>query len=257
MKFYTWCNNSKSNKIQRLLDSAKLQNINVETIGEGRDVHEGGKLNGKNIWLYEKVCELDENEIIVCTDSFDVIYLTNADEIKQKFLKMNMPIVYSGSCGLTHQDAHFLEYYKKLGKGKHYKFLNSGALIGYAKNIKEKFEVIFEYCQSDLDESASYNQGRVGKYIAENPNKVKLDYDCEIFWTDINFCLKCPQKHSHPKWIRYAISELKNKILVNGRMLSPFTNTNPCIYHCPNPKNTSAIISTAWDYIKSNGVLSK
>ena len=91
MKFYTWCNNSKSDKIQRLLDSAKLQNIEIETIGGGRDIHEGGNYNGKNLWLYEKVCELDENEIVVCTDSFDVIYLTNADEIKQKFLKMNTP----------------------------------------------------------------------------------------------------------------------------------------------------------------------
>tara|TARA_B100001093_G_scaffold471106_1_gene493117 strand:- start:90 stop:602 length:513 start_codon:yes stop_codon:yes gene_type:complete len=170
---------------------------------------------------------------------------------------MNAPIVYSGSCGLTHQDPHFLEYYKKMGKGKHYKFLNSGALIGYAKNIKEKFEVIFEYCQSDLDESATYNQGRVGKYIAENSNKVKLDYDCEIFLTDVNFCSRCPRKHGHPKWVRYAISKLKNKILVNGRMLSPFTNTNPCIYHCPNPKKTNVIIKTAWEYVKNNGVPSK
>jgi hypothetical protein len=257
MKFYTWCNNSKSDKIQRLLDSAKLQNIDVDTIGEGRDVHKGGNLNGKNLWLYEKVCELDENEIVVCTDSFDVIYLTNADEIKQKFLKMNAKIVYSTECLYNHQDPHYLEYYKKMGKGKHYKFLNSGALIGYAKNIKEILEVILNPKHQSSQSSLMSIMGEindqtwVGKYIAENSNKVKLDYDCEIFLTDINFCLRCPQKHSHPKWIRYAISELKNKILVNGRMLSPFTNTNPCIYHCPNPKKTSAIISTAWDYIKT------
>ena len=251
MKFYTWCNNSKSNKIKRLLDSAKLQNIKIETIGEGRDVNEGGEFNGKNIWLYEKVCELEENEIVVCTDSFDVIYLTNADEIKQKFLKMNTKIVYSAECLYNHQDSKFLEYYKKLGKGKHYKFLNSGALIGYAKNIKEKFEVIFKYFQSDLDESATYNQGRVGKYIAENSGKVKLDYDCEIFWTDINFCLKCPQKHSHPKWIPSAISTLQEKILVNGKMYNHITNSNPCFYHCPNSNRTDEIISTTWEYIKT------
>ena len=252
MKFYTWCNNSKSDKIQRLLNSAKLQNIEIEIIGSGRDIHEGGNYNGKNLWLYEKVCELDENEIVVCTDSFDVIYLTNADEIKQKFLKMNMPIVYSGSCGLTHQDAHFLEYYKKLGKGKHYKFLNSGALIGYAKNIKEKFEVIFEYCQSDLDESASYNQGRVGKYIAENPNKVKLDYDCEIFWTDQNFNNPSPiNKVTHPKYLKIGINELKQKILKNGRMYNTITDNYPCIFHCPYVRHTHKLISTAWDYIKT------
>ena len=79
--------------------------------------------NGKSIWLHEKVCELDENEIVVCTDAFDVVYLTNADEIKQKFLKMDAPIVYSAECLYNHQDSKFFEYYKKLGKEKHYKYL--------------------------------------------------------------------------------------------------------------------------------------
>ena len=257
MKFYTWCNNSKSDKIQRLLNSAKLQNIEIEIIGEGRDVHEGGKLNGKNLWLYEKVCELDENEIVVCTDSFDVIYLTNADEIRQKFLKMNSKIVYSTECLYNHQDSKFLEYYKKMGKGKHYKFLNSGALIGYAKNIKEMLEVILNL-KHRLSQSSLMplngeinDQTWVGKYIAENSDKVKLDYDCEIFWTDINFCSKCPQKHSHPKWISGAISTLQDKIVVNGNVYNPITNSNPCVYHCPNSNKTNEIISTAWDYIKT------
>jgi uncharacterized protein with PIN domain len=252
MKFYTWCNNSKSDKIQRLLDSAKLQNIDVETIGEGRDVHEGGKLNGKNIWLYEKVCELDENEIVVCTDSFDVIYLTNADEIEQKFLEMNAKIVYSTECLYNHQDSKFLEYYKKLGKGKHYKFLNSGAMVGYAKNIKEKFEVILKYLQTDIEESASYNQGRIGKYIAENSDKVKLDYDCEIFWTDQNFNNPPPiNKVTHPKYLEIGINELKQKILRNGRMYNTITDNYPCIFHCPYVRHTHKLISTAWDYIKT------
>ena len=237
MKFYTWCNNSKSDKIQRLLDSAKLQNIEIETIGEERDVNEGGKLNGKNLWLYEKVCELDENEIVVCTDSFDVIYLTNADEIKQKFLKMNARIVYSAECLYNHQDSKFLEYYKKLGKGKHYKFLNSGALIGYAKNIKDKFEIILKYSQTEID-TVSYNQGRVGKYIAENPNKVKLDYDCELFWTDFDF--RYPNAKSPFRYRRRVRQLLKNKerlldilnsVIRHDRMYNPITDTHPCIFH--------------------------
>ena len=258
MKFYTWCNNSKSDKIQRLLDSAKLQNIEIETIGEERDVNEGGKLNGKNLWLYEKVCELDENEIVVCTDSFDVIYLTNADEIKQKFLKMNARIVYSAECLYNHQDSKFLEYYKKLGKGKHYKFLNSGALVGYAKNIKEVLEVILNL-KHRLSQSSLMplngeinDQTWVGKYIAENSDKVKLDYDCEIFWTDQNFNNPPPiNKVTHPKYLEIGINELKQKILKDGRMYNTITDNYPCIFHCPYIRHTHKIISTAWDYIKT------
>jgi hypothetical protein len=238
MKFYTWCNNSKSDKIQRLLDSAKLQHIDVETIGEGRDVNEGGKFNGKNLWLYEKVCELDENEIVVCTDSFDVIYLTNADEIKQKFLKMNARIVYSAEHRYAHQAPEFRNIFKKMSVDKHFKYLNSGALIGYAKNIKDKFEVIFNYSQTEIDESVSYNQGRVGKYIAENPNKVKLDYDCELFWTDFDF--RYPNAKSPFRYRRRVRQLLKNKerlldilnsVIRHDRMYNKITDTHPCIFH--------------------------
>ena len=251
MKFYTWCNDKSDSRLNRLNESAELNNIKIEPIGEGRDIHESGHCNGKSIWLHEKVCELDENEIVVCTDAFDVVYLTNADEIKQKFLKMDAPIVYSAECLYNHQDSKFFEYYKKLGKEKHYKYLCAGVMMGYAKNIKEMFEVIFTYDYSNPDEVD--DQKFIGKYIYENSDKIKLDYDCEIFWTDINFCRRCPQKHSHPKFIYYGLSNLKDKkILANGRMLNPMTNSNPCVYHCPNTKRSDLVITNVWEYIKNN-----
>jgi len=264
VKFYTWCNDKSDSRLNRLNESAELNNIKIEPIGEGGDINEGGRFNGKNLWLQEKVRELDENEIVVCTDAYDVIYLTNADEIKQKFLKMNAKIVYSAECLYNHQDSKFLEYYKKLGKEKHFKYMCAGVMIGYAKNIKEMIEVLLN-SENRLSQSSLIplwgelnDQTQIGKYITENSNKVKLDYDCEIFWTDVNFCPKCPQKHSHPKHIGYALSNLKNKILVNGRMLNPFTNSNPCIFHCPNTKRSHQVITTVWEYIKtSKGDVSK
>ena len=56
MKFYTWCNNKDTHRMP-LKDSANMNGISVESIGDGRNIHEGGNLYAKNIWLYEKVCE--------------------------------------------------------------------------------------------------------------------------------------------------------------------------------------------------------
>jgi len=238
MKFYTWCNSKDNHNLIRLNDSANMNGIAIESIGEGRDINEGGGFNGKNLWLYEKVCELDENEIVVCTDAFDVIYLTNADEIKQKFLKMNAKIVYSADHRYAHQLPKYRSFFDEMAKNKHFKYLNAGAMIGYAKNIKEMFEVIFEYDYNSLDPRTTCDQGFIGKYFIENPGKIKLDYDCEIFWTDFDFSY--PDSYGPFRGRRrlrelfkneeYLLDKL-NSVIKHNRMYNKITNSYPCIFH--------------------------
>ena len=151
-----------------------------------RNIHEGGNLYAKNIWLYEKVCELPDDETVVCTDAFDVIYLARVDEIKQKFLKMNAKIVYSVDHRYAHQLPEFRSFFDEMANNKHFKYLNSGGIIGYAKNIKNMFEVILQY-NFDRSNKKLNDQTLVGRYVAENSEMVTLDYDCQIFWTDFDF----------------------------------------------------------------------
>lgn len=125
MKFYTWCNDKSDSRLNRLNKSAELNNIKIEPIGEGRDINEGGRFNGKNLWLYEELLKLDDDEIIMCVDAFDVIFLSDETEIKQKFLKMKTPILYGAerqSAGCFHGDVKKL---RKLASRSKYKFFNS------------------------------------------------------------------------------------------------------------------------------------
>jgi len=237
MKFYTWCNNTDNHNYVRLNDSANMNGITIKPIGDGRNIHEGGNLYAKNIWLYEKVCELDENEIVVCTDAFDVIYLTSANEIKQKFLKMNAKIVYSAEHRYAHQSPEFRSFFNEMAKNKHFKYLNSGGIIGYAKNIKNMFEVILQY-NFDRSTKKLNDQTLVGRYVVENSEMVTLDYDCQIFWTDFDFTY--PDSYGPFKG-RKRLRELfkneeclldkLNSVIKHDRMYNKITNTYPCFFH--------------------------
>lgn len=250
MRFFTWSNDATDERLNRLMQSATMHGISVEPIGVGRELDEGGDYNGKNLWLYERVCELDDDELVVCTDAFDVIYLTDAREIEEKFLAMNAPIVFSAEYWYDHHFSEYKTHYKRLGKDRHFKYLNSGCMIGYAKNIKEMFEVIFEYDYEDKEDDVTCDQGFIGKYFVENPGKIKLDYECRIFWTDVVFQYfrnmnKLRRKHI----INSGLDRLRNEIYQNGRLYNQITNTNPCIFHGPWPGVGSQTLDELWKLI--------
>ena len=73
----------------------------------------------------------------MCTDSFDVIYLTNESEIKNKFLQKNKKIVYSSEYYFDHNLKENKFKFEALYSDKKFKFLNAGVMIGYVGEIKK------------------------------------------------------------------------------------------------------------------------
>lgn len=261
MKFYTWCNDKSDSRLNRLNESAELNNIKIEPIGEGCDINEGGRFNGKNLWLYDKLLQLEDDEIVMCVDAFDVIFLADENEIKQKFLKMETPILYGAerqSAGCFRGDVKKL---RKLASHSKYKFLNSGVLIGYVKNLKKKFETMktFEIKNTRRNRWVSYNQGLSARYYVQNTNEVKLDYEHDIIWTEI-FYDNVSWPPTDELWNTHTldtISKLKNeyfpKNLINGRLRNELTNTFPCVLHIPTNKHMSSVTDFIFYYIYYNG----
>lgn len=257
MKFYTWCNDKSDPRLSRMLNSAKINNIEIIPIGEGLDINDGGRFNGKNLWLYEELLKLDDDEIIMCVDAFDVIFLSDETEIKQKFLKMKTPILYGAemqAAGCFRPDYRIL---RKLGKDFKRKYLNSGVVIGYVKNLKKKFETMktFKIRNTRRHQWVSYNQGLSARYYIQNTNEVKLDYENDIIWTDI-FYDSISWPPTDELWDKHrldTILKLKNeyfpKNLINGRLRNEFTNTFPCVLHIPTNKHMSSITDLIFEYI--------
>ena len=85
----------------------------------------------KDALLKKYLEKLNGNEIVMCTDAYDTLFLGDTDTIKSRFLKFNKPILFSAERNCWPEPALSV-YYKKNG---FFRYLNSGAFIGESKTI--------------------------------------------------------------------------------------------------------------------------
>jgi hypothetical protein len=237
------------------MKSASINDISVEIIGHGRDIDEGGRFNGKNLWLYDKLSELNDDEIVMCVDAFDVIFLTDEHEIKQKFLKMDTPILYGAEKALagSRYDTPTHRTLLRLSGNHYYKYLNSGVVIGYAKNLVDMFGSILKKYKR-LGKWETCSQGWGAKYYASNPKKISLDYMNELIWTDIFYggetwpaTTKSWERHVN-KTLGFMENEYFPKNFINGRLRNERTDSFPSVLHIP----TNKYMSPVTDFIFEN-----
>ena len=85
MKFFTWCNIQNHHKLEVLNLSGKTYGIQIETLGQGIKWNRNYQKIGL---LLRAIRVLDPEEIILCTDAFDVLYLSNEQQILKAFNKV-------------------------------------------------------------------------------------------------------------------------------------------------------------------------
>lgn len=208
MKFFIWANQNSS-KLCQIKESAEFFGIDPEFIGIGAVVNDMFKISS----LYEAACKLKDDEIVCATDGFDVFFQDDVESIIEKFLSFDCDVVYSAERGYTHQYKRYKKYYDNIAGSSPYQYLNAGCVIGYARPIRRIYKASVSLRLKDIramiktlqsiqykiiprkgrEEQLStsildwfyYNdQALVGRYIARNPDdiRVRLDYDCALFW---------------------------------------------------------------------------
>ncbi|MBT3311607.1 MAG: hypothetical protein HN379_06405 [Desulfobacteraceae bacterium] len=250
MKFYVWAN-SEDKRTTPIRDTAGQHNLELEFICNNVKFDQGCLFKFPS--LYEKLCDLDDNEIVCCTDGFDVVYQDNLESIKNTFLSFNCDVVFSAEKLYSHQLEKNKEYFESLTKSS-YKYLNAGSVIGYAKSLKEiygpkspkmsrvqsvvykllsigkkiiknkslrKFLKRFKPIKAYTEEvrRSSNDQAVVADFIANHEGgiNIQLDYECKLFW-----CVA-------GEWI-----DLENHYeIVNNKIVNKNTNTVPACIHIP------------------------
>ena len=117
-----------------LTQSCKKYNVELIVLGLGMK-WEGFTMRFK-LWL-DYLNTLNNNEIVMINDAYDVIILQDSRIIKSKFLKFNTKIVFSGENEIMSKifTKKCIDDYS----------INMGNLIGYVSYIKKFINLFYKY----------------------------------------------------------------------------------------------------------------
>ena len=163
-----------------------------------------------------------DSDIILFTDSRDVVFAADELTIHQAFLSTGANILFGAETNLYPNKS--LIHGNKESK---YRYLNSGLFIGYTSYLKELFSTIEVTAGMDDQEALQI------KYIEGFP--ITLDSGCVVFQN---------------LWDEHGGRNCDFDILYQPHYIENLhTNTRPTIFHAPGP---TTVLSQAYKVIMGN-----
>lgn len=193
-------------KASCLIDTANTFGIDIEFIGVG-ETFIGFRERLPILQNYLK--NVNFEEIIIIMDGYDTLFNSKPDLALEKFLSKNTRILISAEKSFTYQYSAYFEKYNQIKSP--YKFVNAGTYMGYAGDISNMLDTIFEVPYDGID------QGMIGAWLydkLDQPEKVQLDTNCDVFWV------------TSGDW-----TELKIIAEEQPEIANPTTKTKPFIIH--------------------------
>lgn len=193
----------------------------------------------KDALLLNYLDRIDDNEIILFTDGTDTAFVSGANEILDKFLAFNAPLIFSAEVNCW-PDSSLKNIYP--GNYQHFRYLNSGAFIGTAGYLKDIYRLypITKYAINDYRWSNQYYWNLI--YMKEHLN-IKLDNQCSIFYnmsTYVSnrdeFNLKLKSYETRNELFEAERARINKEIsFYDKRIKCHLTNSDPCHLHFPGP----------------------
>jgi hypothetical protein len=221
MRFMTWCNKIDE-RSELLFASARNFGIEVEPIGIGKE-YRGGV--SKIEWLYEWLCfqPLAHDEILVCTDAHDCIYLRDPRPVPIR----TKSITYAGEKWFRKRDPclqpHFDELAKRHGGDSIYRYPNGGSFVGKVHDVRLLFEDM--NCRAMKNDFHRNEQWFLSSACAVQ--MVDIDYNCDLFW-----CCAGQWKKAR------NLARIEN-----GRLTNLTTGGQPFVLHSPIPNRSRAFLT--------------
>jgi hypothetical protein len=155
---------------------------------------------------------LDNSDIILCTDAYDIIINSTLNEIKKRFISLNINLLFGAEKGCW-PDVHKKNMYKT--QSYDFPYLNAGGFIGYVGVIKEILNKFNIYEKED--------DQRFWTNIYLSSNLITLDHSNIIFFNMFNVD--------------------KNKLIIQKNTFK-YNNSEPLIYHFNG--DTKDYLDTVW-----------
>ena len=215
LKNITVATNKNKGYYNILEESCKRNNIDLVVLGLGQK-WEGFTMRWK-LW-YNYLNKLDDNEIVMINDAYDVIIIENSNEIIKKFKEFKKPVVF----GTQHDNLSTLVFKKCLNS-----VLCCGNSIGYVKYIKIIIRLFFKY--EHLWKKYKNDDQIILNEICSREDKLK-----KIIAADINkkifFVASNGNRYANVKYFyNGTILDLKMK---DGKLLNQ-SNNSISVLHLP------------------------
>ena len=203
--------------VKLFIESMKHFNYEYKILGFGKkwnggDMEKGPGGGQKINLLKEELRTWDiykkKNTTILFTDSYDVIFLSNVNDLLKKYSKFDKDSVLFSSEKSCWPNEDLKTKYPD--SSSPYKYLNSGGFIGLANNIDS---IINDVPINDYDDDQLY----FTNIFLSNKYKIKIDYNCEIFQT-----------------MNKAIKDIHVDYF-NRNVVNKFHKTLPCVLHANGP----------------------
>lgn len=169
---------TKPHPILENIKKRVLQNDEyIYILGKDENRHIGWHANG-NFGLKIKLVqefltdnEIDDNELILFTDAYDVIYYGDFSTIIDKYNTFNKPIIFGAETTCS-PDKRMTQYYFNINTK--FPFLNSGLYIGKVWALKECLQN-YEY-NDQHDDQLFWTHS-----FFQHQDKIELDYNNNLF----------------------------------------------------------------------------
>lgn len=201
----------------------KIMGLNTKWNGGNMALGPGGgqKIN----LLYDTLTELRDDQLILVTDSYDVIMSANSKEIIDKYKKFNKKIVFASESSCWPDKSMMSRYPKVSGRKNIY--LNSGGFMGDVKTIKSILSTVPNNCD-DQEWYARLFLSEKGREL------IALDYNCELF--------QCLNDAENELQINFSKSRIYNKV----------SHTYPCQIHGNGGSSRKLLLNTYENYLMKN-----
>lgn len=157
-----------------------LDLITVVTQNSNWETH-----RNKDIELLKALDSIANDEIILFTDGYDVLFLGNETQLVEKYNQAvngkELLISAEKSC---YPDTSLRQYFTEFPT--EFKYVNSGGIMGKAKDFRDalnRIEEIRKTIESENDLFPHSNQYLWTLFFIDNKNKIALDYECKLFQT--------------------------------------------------------------------------
>lgn len=195
----------------------------------------------KDFLLLEYIKRSGKNETIFFTDAFDTVFLTGAQEIMDKYLSFQSPLVFSAEINCW-PDTKLEKEYPEGTDAYFFKYLNSGGFIGESEYIRALIEKYYNGDKIDHNVHQWSNQYTWNQIYLKERDTIKLDHTGEIFYT-LSSDIAISSAYSYHKdeevkgkALEADVKRLSEELSIeNNRIKSNVTGTSPCHLHFSSP----------------------